>query len=90
MEELTSLELGALAFNTGIVYALVQVLKLYVVPSLRTKTPWAIPLIALVVGSVSSMVLAASGFDISPIAGAFTGLASSGTFAVIKEGFGKG
>lgn len=90
MEEQTGLELFALAFNTGIVFALVQVLKKYVAPKLKTSVPWAIPLIALGIGSASSLVLARYGIDISPIAGAFTGLASSGAFSVMKEGTGVG
>lgn len=90
MEETTGLELFALAFNTGIVFALVQLIKTKLLPVLRTKFPWAIPLVASGLGLASAMVLSRYGIDISPIAGAFTGLASSGAFAVVKEATGAG
>lgn len=85
METNTTMELIALAMNSGLVLVIVQVLKVYALPGLRTSAPWAIPLIASVLGMLSSMVLTKSGIDISPIAGLFTGLASSGAFAAIKE-----
>lgn len=78
-------ELIALAMNSGLTLVIVQLLKTYAVPGLRTAAPWAIPIIASVVGLAASMVMSKYGIDISPIAGAFTGLAASGAFAVIKE-----
>lgn len=90
MEEFTGVELFALAFNTGIVFALVQVLKRYVAPVLKTSYPWAIPIIALGIGSASSLLMARYGIDISPLMGAFTGAAASTAFVVIKEGTGVG
>ena len=88
MEDLQIGELVALAFNSGIVLAIVQLLKLTLLPRLRASAPWAIPLIASAIGLASSVVLAATGIDITPIAGLFSGFAASGMFAVVKEAFG--
>ena len=81
-------ELIPLAFNSGIVLALVQLLKVKVLPALKESAPWAIPLVASVVGLGASFVLAQTGIDISPIAGVFSGFAASGLFAVVKEATG--
>ncbi len=85
MEESLVSELIPLAFNSGIVLAVVQLLKVVALPKLRVSAPWAIPLVASVVGLAASMVLVKTGIDISPIAGAFSGFAASGMFAVAKE-----
>ncbi|KKK58173.1 hypothetical protein LCGC14_3047120, partial [marine sediment metagenome] len=50
MEDLQIGELVALAFNSGIVLAAVQLLKLTLLPRLRASAPWAIPLIASAIG----------------------------------------
>lgn len=88
MEELQKGELIALAFNSGIVLAVVQIVKIVLLPKLRASAPWAIPLLASVVGLAASMVLAKTGIDISPIAGVFSGFAASGMFALAKEATG--
>ncbi len=88
MEESLATESIALAFNSGIVLAIVQLLKVVVLPKMRASYPWAIPLVASVVGLASSVVLAWTGIDITPIAGAFTGFAASGIFAFVKEAVG--
>ena len=88
MEESLVSELIPLAFNSGIVLAVVQLLKVVLVPKLRALAPWAIPLLASVIGLAASMVLAKTGIDISPIAGAFSGFAASGMFAAVKEATG--
>lgn len=88
MEESLLKDLVPLAFNSGIVMAIVQLLKVVVIPKLRVSAPWAIPLLASVVGLAASMVMARTGIDISPIAGVFSGFAASGMFAVVKESVG--
>jgi hypothetical protein len=88
MEELQIGELIALSFNAGIVMTVVQVVKILLIPSLREKAPWAIPIIASGLGFASSVVLSSTGIDITPIVGAFSGLAASGMFAVVKEAAG--
>lgn len=85
MEELLGSEVVALAFNVGIVLALVQVLKVRFLPILKASAPWAIPLVASVIGFGASFVLVKTGIDITPIAGVFSGFAASGVFAVGKE-----
>ena len=83
MEEFS--ELFALLFNAGIAMALVQVIKTRLIPVLKSDYPWALPIIATALGSVTSIVLSRYGLDISAIAGAFSGLASAGAFATVKE-----
>jgi len=86
MEEVSKFsELFALLFNSGIAMVLVQVIKTRLIPVLKTDYPWALPIIAMALGSVTSVVLSRYGWDISAIAGAFSGLASSGAFATVKE-----
>lgn len=86
MEESSLLsELLPLAFNSGVVVMLVQLLKLKLMPSLRANYPWAIPIVASGLGFVASMVMAKTGVDITPIAGLFSGFAASGMFATVKE-----
>lgn len=88
MEESLVSELLPLAFNSGIVVMLVQLLKLKVMPSLKLKYPWAIPVIASGLGFAASIVMAKTGVDITPIAGVFSGFAASGMFAAVKEAAG--
>ena len=85
MEESLTKELVALAMNSGVVLAVVQLLKLVILPRLRMSAPWAIPVMAAAIGLGSSAVMAWTGIDISPIAGVFSGFAASGMFAVVKE-----
>lgn len=86
MEEESQLsELFVLLFNSGIAMALVQVIKTKLIPVLKTDYPWALPIIAMALGSVTSVVLSRWGLDISAIVGAFSGLASAGAFATVKE-----
>ena len=81
----------ALAFNVGIVAALVQLLKLYVIPRLKEKAPYLIPIIGMVFGVMTAFVLQETGIDISSIgdvfgAGIASGALASAGFAVVKEG----
>jgi hypothetical protein len=80
----------AIAFNSGIVLMLVQLLKNKVLPILKQKAPYLIPLIGMVIGVASALVLGATGIDISPIgdvfgAGIASGALASTWFAVAKE-----
>lgn len=80
----------AIAFNSGIVLMLVQLLKLKVIPMLKAKAPYLIPLIGMAIGVVSALVLSATGIDISPVgdvfgAGIASGALASAGFAVFKE-----
>ena len=85
MDESLTKELIALAMNSGVVLAVVQLLKVKVLPWLKTNAPWSIPLIAGGIGLASSAIMAATGIDISLIAGVFSGFAASGMFAIVKE-----
>lgn len=81
----------ALAFNVGIVAMLVQILKIYVMPRLREKAPYLIPIIGMVLGVLTAYILQATGIDISAIgdvfgAGIASGALASAGFAVVKEG----
>lgn len=75
----------AIAFNMGIVAALVQLVKTQIVPKLKETAPWALTLIASAIGFAASFVLARTGIDISPIAGAFTGMVTAGLFSVVRN-----
>ncbi len=88
MEESLVSELIPLAFNSGVVVMLVQLLKLKLMPSLKLHYPWAIPIIASGLGFAASMVMAQTGIDITPISGLFSGFAASGMFAAVKEATG--
>ena len=68
MEESLTGELIALAFNSGIVLAFVQLLKVVIIPKLRLSVPWSIPMIAASIGLLSSVIMKETGIDISPIA----------------------
>lgn len=80
----------ALVFNVGVVAALVQLLKLYVMPWLKEKAPYLIPIIGIAIGIAGALVLQATGIDLSPIgdlfgAGIASGALASAGFAVAKE-----
>lgn len=75
----------AVAFNMGIVASIVQLVKTQIIPKLKESAPWAITLIASVIGFASSIVLERTGIDITPIAGAFTGFITSGIYSVVKD-----
>ena len=86
--ELNWMELVALAANSGLVLVLVQIIKIKLLPVLKEKFPWSLPMIASVLGFMSAIVLSSIGIDISPIVGLFSGLAASGAFAIFKEATG--
>ena len=74
----------AILFNAGIIAVLVQLIKTKLLPILKEKAPWALPLIATVLGAVSGTILAKYGIDIGPIVGAFSGLLASGGYMVVR------
>lgn len=69
----------AAAINSVLVLAAVQALKVHVVPWLKQTAPWAIPIIALVIGPAltagMNFLSAFLGYpiDLSPIIGVFAG-----------------
>ncbi|MCP4201149.1 MAG: hypothetical protein GY769_04365 [bacterium] len=71
----------ALAANFGLVAFLVQILKNKLLPSLKEKAAYAIPLIAMVLGMAAPLVLQQTGIDILPIKDVFTAGLVSGAFA---------
>lgn len=78
------------ALNSGVVLMLVQLLKNKVLPILKKKAPYSIPVIGMAIGVVSALILSATGVDISPIgdvfgAGIASGALASTWFAVAKE-----
>lgn len=80
----------ALAFNVGLIGVLVQLLKTKVLPTLKEKYPFLIPLIAMGIGVGSKFIFDLFGIDISPIAGVFesgivSGALASSSFVVLKE-----
>jgi len=75
------MEYIALAFNVGIVGVAVQLLKWKVLPVLKEKYPYLLPIIAMVIGTASAWVMAQTGIDISPIGAVFNGMVS-GALAV--------
>jgi hypothetical protein len=73
--------IGAAAINSVGVLLAVQVIKYYL-PMLRTKYPWAIPIIAVLAGpafaQLTSLLFGILGHpvDLGPILGALTGTAA--------------
>lgn len=94
-DELEPTNMGyiALMFNIGIVGAAVQLVKWKLLPILKRSAPYAIPLMAMVIGTASAWVMATTGIDISPIGNVFgvgimgimSGACASTGFAVLKE-----
>ncbi len=68
----------ALLLNSFVIVAAVQLLRFFF-PVLKERIPWALPLIAVIIGPLMAMVTtavsAALGYpvDFSPIAGVFAG-----------------
>ncbi len=83
--DLNWMELVALLANSGLVLVLVQVIKIKLLPVLKEKFPWSLPMIASALGFATAIILSLTGIDISPIVGVFSGLAASGAFAIFKE-----
>ena len=88
--EPTNTEYLALLFNVGVVMVLVQLAKWKVLPFLKTRAPYAIPIIGMVLGIAGAWVLQMTGIDISAIgdifgAGIASGALASTGFAIVKE-----
>lgn len=81
----------AMMINTGGTLLLVQLLKSYVVPQVRTATPWLLPILAMLGGPVVSLVqsyLAKKlGYpvDLSPMVGLFSGAAAVAVNQTVKN-----
>lgn len=89
-QEPNTLEYVALAFNLGLVVALVQLTKYRALPWLKTNAPYLIPFISMAIAVLSTWVLTHTGIDLSPFGGVFeVGVASGGaaslSFVVGKE-----
>ena len=72
----------AVFINSVLVLMAVQFIKNYGIPWLKQNAPWALPLIAVLVGPImtylTNIVSSALGYpvDLSPIAGLFSGMAA--------------
>ncbi len=76
------MEVLAAAINSAFVIIAVQALKVYVMPALKLKYPWLLPLIALFAGpamaQLTEFLVAFTGYpiDLSKITEVLTGLAA--------------
>lgn len=79
--------------NSGLVFALVQLLKVNILPALREKAPWALTLLAIVIGpaiAVGQTYL--SGFfgvpiDLTPLGGILGGATAVAGYKVGVSAF---
>ena len=75
-------EILAVLINSVLVLMAVQFIKTTGIPWLKANTPWALPLIAVLVGPImtylTGIISSTLGYpvDLSPIAGLFAGMAA--------------
>ncbi len=84
-------EILAVFVNSVLVLIAVQALKNYVMPFLKTRHPWTLPIIAMIAGPIfeplSTFLTGLIGYpiDLSAIVAVLTGAASVAIYGVLRK-----